>query len=75
MPRSGSTFLSRSLQKMTGFPEHYLAQTYTNIEQRLDIPSLMMYLAATQLLSTIIEANEPNINLMNTFVIRPIVVY
>lgn len=75
MPKSGSTFLSRSLQCITGYPDHYLAQNYKNIEQELHIPSLVDGYACGTVTQQHFKANEPNITLLKTFNIRPIIVY
>lgn len=75
MPKSGSTFLSRTLQQITGFPDHYLAQTYKNIEQELHVPSLIDGYARDTVTQQHFKANEPNIELMGKFGIRPTIVY
>ena len=75
MPKSGSTFLSRSLQQITGFPDHYLAQNYKNIEQELNIDCLIDGSDRDTVTQQHFKANEPNIDLLRLFGIRPTIVY
>ena len=75
MPKSGSTFLSRSLQFITGFDEHHLAQSYKNIEQELYAPKLIDAYDVGSVTQQHFRANEPNLSLLTAFEIRPVIVY
>lgn len=75
MPKSASTFLSRSIQKVTGFEDYYLAQSYKNIEQELHLPALIDSYNINTVTQQHFRANEPNISLLQSFDIRPVIIY
>ena len=73
MPKSASTFLHRALVELTGFRSVYLASAYRNIEQELYLPSLIDNYDVASVTQQHIRANRINLELLERFKIRPVV--
>ncbi|WP_405234372.1 sulfotransferase domain-containing protein [Lentisalinibacter salinarum] len=73
MPKSGSTFLSRVLQSVTGFSDAYLACAYGNTEQELYLPKVMDAWGRGTVTQQHFKANRHNLNLLEAFALRPVV--
>lgn len=73
MPKSGSTFLSNALAEITGYSHSYLAFDYFNVEQELYKPRMVDSYGVGTVVQQHMKANEPNLNLLRRFNIRPIV--
>ncbi|MDH3232775.1 MAG: tetratricopeptide repeat protein, partial [Alphaproteobacteria bacterium] len=73
MPKSGSTFLRTALMALTGWQEAYMTFAFLQNEEELYLP----YLRAAARLNTVVQqhcrATVPNIQLLQAFAIRPIV--
>jgi len=73
MPKSGSTFLSYTLAAVTGYKHSYFGCANYNIEQELYLPKLIDAYGLGTVTQQHFKANTPNLNLLNDYGIRPIV--
>jgi Sulfotransferase domain len=74
MPKSGSTFLSHTLCALTGYRHYYLACAYDNIEQEIYLPRVIDGFGSGRVVQQHFKANGPNLEVLNRFDIKPIVV-
>lgn len=73
MPKSGSTFLGRVLVEVTGFERVYLASAYLNLEEELYLPRVIDQLNRDTMTQQHVRANRVNVEMMQRFGIRPVV--
>lgn len=73
MPKSGSSFLARTLCAAMGYRHSYCAAGYSNIEQELYLPRLVDVYGKGTVVQQHVRANEPNVLLFDEFGIRPVV--
>lgn len=74
MPKSGSTFLSHTLCALTGYRHYYLACAYDNIEQEIYLPRVIDGFGRGRVVQQHFKANGPNLDVLNRFNIKPVVV-
>jgi hypothetical protein len=74
MPKSGSTFLSHTLCALTGYRHYYLACAYDNIEQEIYLPRVIDGFGCGRVVQQHFRANGPNLDVLNRFDIKPVVV-
>jgi hypothetical protein len=74
MPKSGSTFLSHTLCALTGYRHYYLACAYDNIEQEIYLPRVIDGFGCGRVVQQHFKANGPNLEVLNRFDIKPVVV-
>lgn len=74
MPKSGSTFLSHTLCSLTGYRHYYLACAYDNVEQEIYVPRVIDGFGSGRVVQQHFKANGPNLEVLNRFDIKPIVV-
>jgi hypothetical protein len=74
MPKSGSTFLSHTLCALTGYRHYYLACAYDNIEQEIYLPRVIDGFGSGRVVQQHFKANRPNLDVLNRFDIKPVVV-
>lgn len=73
MPRSGSTFLANVLTKMSGFPYARLCYAYSSNEHDLYPPALCFMNNIGCVSQLHIKGTPHNVNIMNVFRIKPII--
>jgi hypothetical protein len=73
MPKSGSTFLKAALCELTGWPEANLAYAYLQNEPELYLPNLLQVAAWNTVTQQHCRATGPNVQIMQAFNMRPIV--
>lgn len=73
MPKSGSTYLTRVLSRLLGYEHSYLAFSYQNVEQELYVPKVLDAFGKGSVVQQHFKANDPNLEILETFAIRPIV--
>ena len=73
MPKSGSTFLSHTLCALTGYRHYYLACAYDNVEQEIYLPRVIDGFGSGRVVQQHFKANRPNLDVLNRFDIKPIV--
>ena len=73
MPKSGSTFMANALSKLTGYRYVNLAYAYERNEQNLYLPKLIDSYGFGSVTHQHLRATDANIELMNTFSIRPVI--
>ena len=74
MPKSGSTFFGRVLVEITGFERVYLASAYLNLEEELYLPRVIDQINRGTVTQQHVRANRVNIEMMQRFGIRPVVI-
>jgi hypothetical protein len=74
MPKSGSTFLARAIEDVTGFPHTRLCYAHERNEQELYLPKLVDTYTKSIVTQQHIKATGPNLNLFVRFGIRPVIV-
>lgn len=72
-PKSGSTFLSNVLAKSQGLPDIRLCYAYSSNEQDLYLPALVTAASTGAVSQMHMKATPHNVQLLNFFGIRPIV--
>jgi hypothetical protein len=73
MPKSGSSFLKAALCALTGFPDQSLTYAYLQNEQELYLPHLVSAARQPVITQQHSRATEANIQMMQGFAIRPVV--
>ncbi|MEJ2121462.1 MAG: tetratricopeptide repeat protein [Alphaproteobacteria bacterium] len=73
MPKSGSTFLKHALLRLTGWREASLTFAFLQNEEELYLPFLRAVACTETITQQHCRATIPNIQLMQAFAIRPIV--
>jgi tetratricopeptide (TPR) repeat protein len=73
MPKSGSTFLRTALMELTGWPEAYFTYAFLQNEEELYLPHLRAAARQDTVTQQHCRATVPNLQLMQAFAIRPIV--
>jgi tetratricopeptide (TPR) repeat protein len=73
MPKSGSTFLKNALLLSAGVPERMLAFAYMQNEQELHLPHLIDAAREVCVTQQHCRATDANVQLMQAFRIRPVV--
>lgn len=73
MPKSGSTFLKHALHRLTGWREASLTFAFLQNEEELYLPFLRAVARTETITQQHCRATIPNIQLMQAFTIRPIV--
>lgn len=71
--KSGSTFLKNTLVKLTGFKDMFAVYASLQNEHELDLPVISRFAAANTVTQQHARASEANIQLMQAFAIRPVV--
>jgi len=72
-PRSSSTFLTNRLVRISGLPPANLCYSYLQNEHDLYPPNLLIYNATGAVSQAHMKATLPNINLIELFAIKPVV--
>lgn len=72
-PKSGSTFLKNVLVSLTGYRDLFAVFASLQNEQELDLPQLVKFGNVNTVTQQHVRATEANIQLMQAFQIRPIV--
>ncbi len=72
-PKSGSTFLRNVLQEITGFRDVYFCHHTELASQDLFYPALLEFAQTPTVTHQHIRATEPNLQLMQAFGLRPVV--
>ncbi len=73
LPKTGSTFMAKALENLTGFRYVNLAYAYERNDQNLYLPKLVDAFSFGSVTHQHVRATAPNIELMNTFSIRPVI--
>lgn len=73
VPKSGSTFLKNVLLKITGYRDAFVAYTPAQFEQDLYLPAVVNTAHADTVTQQHARATDANIQLMQAFEIRPVV--
>jgi len=73
IPKSGSSFLKESLRALTGWKELWLSYAYLQNEQELYLPALKEAARDNTVTQQHCRATGPNLNILQGFGIRPIV--
>ena len=73
MPKSGSTFLARTVAEVTGYEHTYLAYAYGNAEQELYLPSVIDAYGKGTVTQQHFKANQHNLEILQDYAIRPII--
>ena len=73
MPKSGSTFLTKSIAAATGYRHSYLACAYGNVDQELYLPKIVDAYGRGTVTQQHFKANEHNLELLQYFGITPVV--
>jgi hypothetical protein len=73
MPKSGSSFLKAALCALTGFPDQSLTYAYLQNEQELYLPHVLSAARQPVVTQQHSRATEANIQMMQGFAIRPVV--
>jgi len=73
VPKSGSTFLKNVLLKITGYRDAFVAYTPSQFEQDLYLPAVVNTAKADTVTQQHARASDANIQLMQAFEIRPVV--
>lgn len=72
-PKSGSTFLSRAMQALTGFKSMVATYNFWENEQELYPPSFLQMARENAVAQIHAKATMPNIHILQAFGIRPVV--
>ena len=73
VPKSGSTFLKNVLLKLTGYRDAFVAYTPAQFEQDLYLPGVINVARADTVTQQHSRASDANVQLMQAFEIRPVV--
>ncbi len=73
MPKSGSTFLLATLRALTGWAEAHFAYAYLQNEQELYLPNVLQAARDNTVTKLHCRATGPNMQILQAFAIRPIV--
>ncbi len=73
MPKSGSTFLTRSIAAVTGYEHSYLACSYGNVDQEIYLPKVIDAYGRGTVTQQHFKANDHNLELLKFYGIRPVV--
>ena len=73
MPKSGSTFVCRVLQALTGYPARELSYAYERTEQDLYLPKVIDACRKGGVVQQHVQATGANLDLMKRFGIRPVI--
>lgn len=73
MPKSGSTFLANCLARLSGFPKTIHSFSFMQNEEELYLPSLVQFATHNKVTQQHCRATAANLQLMQAFAIRPIV--
>jgi hypothetical protein len=73
MPKSGSTFLTRTMSRITGFEHARLTYEFERNEQELYLPKLVDTYGKSIITQQHVRATGPNLELFNRFGIRPVI--
>lgn len=73
MPKSGSSFLNAALCAVTRWPELPLSYAYMQNEQELHLPYLLSRLEYNTVTQQHCRATDPNVQILEAFGIRPVV--
>ncbi|MBS2098548.1 sulfotransferase domain-containing protein [Carboxylicivirga linearis] len=72
-PKSGSTFLHNYLKEVTGFQESFYIKSFDQTEQDIYLPNLISSIKKNTVTYQHCRATKSNINTLNFFNIKPIV--
>lgn len=73
MPKSGSTFLANAIAAATGYPLHSLVYAYFRNAQDLYLPALLRTLAVPTVTQQHVVATRPNLELIDLFHLKTVV--
>lgn len=73
MPKSGSTFLGRALMESTEYMFFFLSYGGGRNEQDLDLPRVVRSMDFDTVTQQHLRATEPNLEILNTFSINPVI--
>jgi len=73
MPKSGSTFVCRALQTLTGYPARELSYAYERTEQDLYLPKVVDAARKGCVVQQHVQATGANLEIMQKFAIRPVI--
>lgn len=73
MPKSGSTFLKETLCALSGWPDTPLAYAFLQNETELYLPNLLRAASSNTVTQQHVRASGPNIQILQAFGIRPVV--
>ena len=73
MPKSGSTFMARVMEQLTGYPYVALTYGYERDEQNLYLPTLIDTFGRGSVTHQHVRATGPNLELMREFKVRPVI--
>ena len=73
MPKSGSTFMANAISELTGYRRVPLAYAYERNDQNLYLPKLIDSYSFGTVGHLHVRATDSNIQLMNMFSIRPVI--
>lgn len=73
VPKSGSTFLKNVLLSLTGYRDAFTAYTPAQFEQDLYLPSVINVAQADTVTQLHARASDANVQMMQAFEIRPVV--
>lgn len=73
VPKSGSTFLKNVLLRITGYRDAFVAYTPAQFEQDLYLPGVVNTARADTVTQQHVRASDANVQLMQAFEIRPVV--
>jgi len=73
MPKSGSTWLNKALQRMTGYGHDQYTLAYLQNEQEIYLPRVIASAREHAIIQQHCRATAPNVSILQAFGIRPIV--
>jgi tetratricopeptide (TPR) repeat protein len=73
MPKSGSTFLKETLCALTGWPDTPLAYAFLQNETEIYLPNLLRAASSNTVTQQHVRATAPNVQILQGFGIRPVV--
>ena len=73
MPKSGSSFLTTALRNLTGWPRNFLSFAYRQNEEEIYLPGLVAMATENTITQQHCRATDANIQLLQAFGIRPVV--
>jgi len=73
MPKSGSTFLAKSISNLTGYPQRRLSASYERNDQDIYFPRILDSYGKGTICQQHLKATRENIFLINKFSIKTIV--
>jgi hypothetical protein len=72
-PKSGSTFMAKAMSHLTGYRYYDLADAYERNDQNLYLPKLIDVYSQGSVTHQHLRATGPNLELLNMFSIRPVI--